>query len=95
MLRKWEKPFLTTFSDGDPITEGRRRARCSTWCRARRASRTSTIHGGGHFLQEDKGEEIAKVIVDWMRQGRLIRTCAEVVERAVAGPSRIAERSTR
>jgi pimeloyl-ACP methyl ester carboxylesterase len=28
-----------------------------------------TIEGGGHFLQEDKGPEIAGVLVDWMLQG--------------------------
>ena len=26
----------------------------------------TTIAGGGHFLQEDKGEDLARVIVDWM-----------------------------
>ena len=26
----------------------------------------TTIEGGGHFLQEDKGEELAKVIVDFI-----------------------------
>jgi hypothetical protein len=25
------------------------------------------IAGGGHFLQEDRGPELAQVIVDWMR----------------------------
>ena len=27
----------------------------------------TTIEGGGHFLQEDRGPELARVIVDWMR----------------------------
>jgi haloalkane dehalogenase len=27
----------------------------------------TTIVGGGHFLQEDKGEELAQVVVDWLR----------------------------
>jgi haloalkane dehalogenase len=26
----------------------------------------TTIEGAGHFLQEDKGEELAKVIVDFI-----------------------------
>ncbi len=26
----------------------------------------TTIAGGGHFLQEDKGEDLAQTIVDWM-----------------------------
>ena len=27
----------------------------------------TTIAGGGHFIQEDRGEELAKVIVDWLK----------------------------
>jgi haloalkane dehalogenase len=27
-----------------------------------------TIEGGGHFLQEDKGEELARVVVDFIRR---------------------------
>jgi haloalkane dehalogenase len=27
----------------------------------------TTIKGGGHFLQEDCGEELARVIVDFIR----------------------------
>ena len=26
----------------------------------------TTIEGGGHFIQEDKGEELAEVIVEWL-----------------------------
>ena len=26
----------------------------------------ATIEGGGHFLQEDKGEELAQRVIDWM-----------------------------
>ena len=26
----------------------------------------TTIEGGGHFLQEDRGEELAQVVVDWL-----------------------------
>jgi haloalkane dehalogenase len=28
----------------------------------------TTIVGGGHFLQEDKGEELAQVIVAWLKK---------------------------
>ena len=65
VLRKWEKPFLTTFSDGDPITKGGDAA-LQHMVPGAAGQPHVTIHGGGHFLQEDKGEEIAKVIVDWM-----------------------------
>jgi haloalkane dehalogenase len=28
----------------------------------------TTIKGGGHFLQEDKGEELAQVVVDFIKK---------------------------
>ena len=28
----------------------------------------TTIRGGGHFLQEDRGEELANVVVDFVRR---------------------------
>lgn len=64
-LRRWEKPFLLAFSDKDPITRG------ADAVLKRRIPGTSgqphtTIKGAGHFLQEDKGEELAKVIVDFI-----------------------------
>jgi len=67
LLRKWEKPFLTAFSDKDPITRGADRIL------RRRIPGTNgqphtTIEGGGHFLQEDKGEELAEVIVQFISE---------------------------
>ena len=64
-LRAWSKPFLTAFSDGDPITAGGDRAfqRDVPGCAGQPHT---TIQGGGHFLQEDKGEELAQVIVNWL-----------------------------
>jgi haloalkane dehalogenase len=65
VLEGWEKPFLTAFSDSDPITAGADRAlqeRIPGAC-----GRThTTIIGGGHFLQEDRGEELARVVVDFV-----------------------------
>ena len=53
------------FSDQDPITRGADRAFQSRVPGAKGQPHT-TIEGGGHFLQEDKGEELAKVIVSWL-----------------------------
>jgi haloalkane dehalogenase len=64
VLEKWEKPALTAFSDQDPITRGADRAFQSRVPGTKGQPHT-TIEGGGHFLQEDKGEELAQVIVDW------------------------------
>ena len=66
VLRGWEKPFLTAFSDGDPVTKGGERLLQSAIPGARNQTHT-TITGAGHFLQEDKGEELARVIVDFIR----------------------------
>jgi haloalkane dehalogenase len=62
-LRRWDKPFLTAFSDSDPITAGADRVLQSDIPGAGGQSHT-TISGAGHFLQEDRGEELARVIVD-------------------------------
>ncbi|MCU1467873.1 MAG: dhmA [Actinomycetia bacterium] len=64
-LRSWTKPFLTAFSDQDAITRGGDRVfqRDVPGCAGQPHT---TIEGGGHFLQEDKGAELARVIVDWL-----------------------------
>ncbi len=61
VLRRWEKPFLTAFSDSDPITRGADRLFQSLVPGAKGQSHT-TIAGGGHFLQEDKGAELAAAV---------------------------------
>lgn len=65
VLSKFEKPFLTTFSDGDPVTAGGDRNLQKRIPGAKGQPHT-TIKDAGHFLQEDKGEELARVIVDFM-----------------------------
>ena len=64
-LRAWKKPFLTAFSDKDPITAGGDAGfqRDVPGCAGQPHT---TIEGGGHFLQEDKGEELARVVAAWM-----------------------------
>ena len=63
-LSRWEKPFLTTFSDGDPITRGFERVFQSRVPGARNQPHW-TPHGG-HFLQEDVGPELAQRIEEWI-----------------------------
>jgi haloalkane dehalogenase len=65
VLSKFEKPFLTTFSDGDPVTAGGDKNLQARIPGAKGQPHT-TIKDAGHFLQEDKGEELARVIVDFM-----------------------------
>lgn len=65
VLRQWNKPFLTAFSDGDPITRGAERKFQQLVPGARNQPHT-IIKDAGHFLQEDKGEVLAQVAVDFI-----------------------------
>lgn len=65
VLRRWEKPFLTAFSDSDPITRGGERV-LQRLIPGAVGQPHATIAGAGHFLQEDRGEELAQVIVDFI-----------------------------
>ncbi|MEZ5169351.1 MAG: haloalkane dehalogenase [Acidimicrobiia bacterium] len=65
VLRRWEKPFLTAFSDGDPITRGGDIVFQAEIPGARGQAHT-TIQGGGHFLQEDRGPELARVVAEFV-----------------------------
>jgi haloalkane dehalogenase len=65
VLERWQKPFLTAFSDQDPITRGADQVLQRKIPGAAGQPHT-TIKGGGHFLQEDCGEELARVVVDFL-----------------------------
>jgi haloalkane dehalogenase len=67
VLREFRKPFLCAFSDSDPITKGGERAFLGQVPGAEGQPHT-TIEGGGHFLQEDKGEELAGVIAGFIER---------------------------
>ncbi|HAJ75563.1 MAG TPA: haloalkane dehalogenase [Gammaproteobacteria bacterium] len=64
VLQNWQKPFLTTFSDSDPITNGGDQRFQQAIAGASGQNHT-TIQSAGHFLQEDKGEELASYLVSW------------------------------
>jgi haloalkane dehalogenase len=65
VLSRWDKPLLTAFSDRDPITRGGDIFLQAAVPGARGQAHT-TIAGAGHFLQEDAGEELARVVVDFL-----------------------------
>lgn len=67
VFRKWHKPFLTAFSNGDPFTRGGQRGFQKRIPGAQGQPHV-TIKGADHFLQEDKGEELAQVIVDFIER---------------------------
>lgn len=66
-LTRYEKPFLTAFSDQDPITQGADRI-FQRRIPGANGQNHQIVKGGGHFLQEDVSEELSKIIVDFMAQ---------------------------
>ena len=65
VLRRWEKPLLTAFSDGDPVTRGGERV-FQKLVPGAQGQPHVTITTAGHFLQEDKGEELAQIIANFI-----------------------------
>jgi haloalkane dehalogenase len=62
-LEAFEGPFVTAYSDGDPATRGWETIFAERVPGARGRNHV-TIAGAGHFLQEDAGAELGRVIVD-------------------------------
>ncbi len=65
-LEQWDRPALVLFSDSDPIFTPRAAERMAEWIPG--CGPAETIVGAGHFLQEEKGEEIAKRIVRFLEE---------------------------
>lgn len=69
VLRRFDKPFLTAFSDGDPVTAGGD----GTFQRqipGAAGQPHTTVKGAGHFLQEDAGPEWAAIINNFIERTR-------------------------
>ena len=62
VLERFERPFLTAYSDGDPATRGWETIFQHRVPGARGQPHT-TIANAGHFLQEDAGPELAQIVV--------------------------------
>jgi haloalkane dehalogenase len=62
VLQGFDRPFLCAFSDSDPITKGSDR-RFLSEVPGTKGVAHATIEGAGHFLQEDKGADVAQVLV--------------------------------
>ena len=67
VLSRFKKPFITMFSDSDPITHNGEHVFQRQVPGAKNQAHI-TIKGAGHFLQEDRGEEFAKLIINFIAQ---------------------------
>jgi len=66
VLKDFDKPWLTTFSDQDPITKNGDKI-FQRGVKGAKGQPHTVIENAGHFLQEDKGVEVARVVVNFMR----------------------------
>jgi haloalkane dehalogenase len=64
VFRHWDKPWLTAFSDKDMITAGGEKK----FLREIPGCESVTVEGGGHFLQEDVGPQLATIIADFIER---------------------------
>jgi len=62
VYRRWDKPFVTCFSDGDPITRGADR-RFVAEVPGAQNRKHPTLHGG-HFIQEDDPQTFARLVIE-------------------------------
>jgi haloalkane dehalogenase len=66
VLRQWNGNVLTLFSDRDAVTAGGEKP-FQKLLPGAEGQPHAIIEGAGHFLQEDKGGEIAARIIEWLR----------------------------
>ena len=65
VLQHFDKPFLCCFSDQDPITRGGDKP-FRKLIPGAQGQPHRTIEGGGHFFQEDKGPELARLLDEFI-----------------------------
>ncbi|HWU87231.1 MAG TPA: haloalkane dehalogenase [Kofleriaceae bacterium] len=68
-LRAYARPFLTAFGDSDPITRGAD-ARLQAAIPGAAGQPHTTVARGGHFIQEDAGEELADIVTSFIARTR-------------------------
>lgn len=68
VYKEWKKPFLTTFSNRDPIMRGGEKM-WQELVPGAQGQEHVIIKGAGHFLQDDKGPELAEVLIRFIARG--------------------------
>jgi haloalkane dehalogenase len=66
VLGEFSRPFLTSFSDDDPVTAGAEKILQARIAGAKGVEHV-TIEGAGHFLQETRGPYVAQQMIAFMR----------------------------
>ena len=67
VLVAWDKPFLVAFSDLDPIT-GAMAPVLKKLVPGTRGLEHPVVTGAGHFLQEDAGDRLGRIVADFVRR---------------------------
>jgi len=65
ILQQLDIPFLTAFSDKDPITSGLEGI-FQTMIPGASGQNHTVLENAGHFLQEEKGEELARIVNEFI-----------------------------
>lgn len=68
VLMTFSKPWLCAFGDSDPIT-GAAAPVIQKLVPGCQGQPHTTLRGGGHFIQEDCGEELSRVVLEWLGEG--------------------------
>ena len=66
VFANWDKPFLTAFGDSDPVTAGGD-VLWQDWVPGASGQPHTTIIDGHHFIQEDKPEELVRILVEFIQ----------------------------
>ena len=65
---KWDKPFMTAFSDKDPVSAGGEKI----WQRTVPGAKSQLhviVKDGAHFVQDDQPEELVRLLVSFIEHG--------------------------
>jgi len=66
VLMGFERPWLCAFGDSDPIT-GAAAPVIQKLIPGCKGQPHTTLGGGGHFIQEDCGEELSRIVLHWLK----------------------------
>ena len=65
VFERWEKPLLTAYGDSDPVSRGGE-GQFQRRVPGAQGQPHVTVEGAGHFIQESHGEELARIINEFI-----------------------------